>query len=231
MHFINRSAWKPSQHYETVLNIITATMLAPSTPVLFTTNTYIYLCFIKVIAFAPVSVCFSIMPPHVRLVLVCVCVFLAIAMHACVYCVACGSEDVIQYYRPCFTTKSHIVNATQGRNTRKLHHIHEKKWKRKAGRRAAFLAKFCRFPRNSRRRGLFARGAKQLRHGLTGAKSCTGPAAIGGIFEADVTKAATKLKLWNSHLILKKNAKMTGVHASSWVNTKTEQFGLAFWLL
>jgi len=49
---------------------------------------------IKVINLAPLSVCYFRLPPF--RVLSCISVFLVAAMHAQVYYVRCGSEDVTQ---------------------------------------------------------------------------------------------------------------------------------------
>jgi len=93
MHFTNRSAWNSSQQYKTVLNII-ATVVSPPMRVFCPSATYLYLCFIKVIALAPLSVdlCFSITATYVR-VLSSVCVFL-VARCARVHSVAYGSKDI-----------------------------------------------------------------------------------------------------------------------------------------
>jgi len=86
------------QIYATVLSII-ATVLAPSVrDVLFTSITYLCLCFIKVIVLAPFSVCFSIIAAYLFSCSFMICVLLATAMDACLrlYCIVCGSKDVMQ---------------------------------------------------------------------------------------------------------------------------------------
>ena len=73
---------RQTQHYVTALSTV-ATVLAPSVrDVLFTSITYLCLCFIKVIVLTPFSVCFSIIAAYLSFVLSCICVLLVTAMHA-----------------------------------------------------------------------------------------------------------------------------------------------------
>jgi len=70
-------------------------------------QTYICLCFIKI-----VLVNDFLLLPHIYLcVLPCICVFLVTAIHAIVYCVTCGSADIILFQK-CMKTQKNLIYST-----------------------------------------------------------------------------------------------------------------------